>query len=307
MFSSQVSQVPHGVMPPAQLLNMPIDAAAGGIGRRLHARMAGGRTGDVHRRVGVDAARIFRAGDHLPLAAVPLHLDDRPAVRGNFDVGALERRAGARRVLGLRPRQAGEHQLLVGVFVVDHEQTMRRRIGRARNREISEVVVVVSELQPLGGGGVRRRIERRRPGQHRIAPADQHVGVVAGSDVMIFVGAGFELVEAVARRRFRLGAPAAASASGDTAVAMAATPSAPLSTSRRAKRAAITSPSVGLSVGLRPTSSDSSRAMTDGTAVRILSVGIGHPLDRERRKRSAAPAAAKGSVPTPIVWPPQGV
>ena len=73
-----------------------------------------------------------------------------------------------------------------------------RRIGRARHRQIAEEVVIVTELQLLSGGGLLHRVEHRRCGQYRIAPADQDVGIVARGDMMRLVDAGGDFLEAVA-------------------------------------------------------------------------------------------------------------
>ena len=51
--------------------------------------------------------------------------------------------------------------------------------GAPRQREIAEEVVVVAELLRLGCGPLLDRVERRRSGQHRIAPADQHLRCIA--------------------------------------------------------------------------------------------------------------------------------
>jgi hypothetical protein len=101
--------------------------------------------------------------------------------------------------LAVLPPEARKHQLLVGVFVIDHEQPLRGRIPRTGQGEIAEEVVVVAELQFLRGPGLTARIEFRRARQHRIAPADQHVGVVAFGDMVIGIEARLQFLEYVAR------------------------------------------------------------------------------------------------------------
>ena len=91
---------------------------------------------------------------------------------------------------------AREHQMRVGVFVVDHQQAM---LGRAVDRDIADIVVVVAELLCLGLGRLLGRIEVRRIGKQRIAPAQQHVGVVARRHMMLVVDAGLKLVEGEGR------------------------------------------------------------------------------------------------------------
>ncbi len=53
---------------------------------------------------------------------------------------------------------------------------------------------VVKNWLPAGAGRPRAAA-RRRARHHRIAPADQHVGVVARRDVMVLVDAGLDLVK----------------------------------------------------------------------------------------------------------------
>ena len=69
--------------------------------------MTGGRAADVHRRIGVDAARIFRVADDLPFAVVAAHLDHRAAMRGHLDVDELRRHLGEHHVLDVLPRRPG--------------------------------------------------------------------------------------------------------------------------------------------------------------------------------------------------------
>ena len=108
-------------------------------------------------------------------------------MRRHLDVGQLLGHLGeADSFVVLRPSHAGEHQLLVGVLVVDHEQAV---LGAALDREVAEEVVVVPELLLLLLGGLRHRVEGRGAGQDRVAPADQDVGSVAQGDVVVSVDA----------------------------------------------------------------------------------------------------------------------
>ena len=172
-------------------------------------------------------------------------------MRGHLDVDELRGHVGEHHALDVLPLEAGEHQLFVGVFEIHREQAVMRRIGRARHREVADEVAVVAELlgaarprsassdrtparpPPPGrpsGSARRRRSPPPRDGCCRCRPRPRRSGSATA-------------LSALARL-------AAASASGLTVAAMAATPSAPLRMSRRPSRAAITSPMVGLSVGL---------------------------------------------------------
>ncbi len=61
-------------------------AAPGRIGLGLHARVAGGRACELHRRRRVEPARIARSLRHAPLAVLALDLEHRAAMRSHFDV-----------------------------------------------------------------------------------------------------------------------------------------------------------------------------------------------------------------------------
>ena len=67
-------------------------------------------------------------------------------------------------------------------------------------RKEGDVVVVVAEALGLLAGSERLRVERRQTGNERIAPADQHLGVVALRHVMALVDARGQLAEGVAHR-----------------------------------------------------------------------------------------------------------
>src|SRR5690606_38438281 len=73
------------------------------------------------------------------------------------------------------------------------------RIGCARYRQVAEVVAVVAELLSLSRSRLRKRIERRRAGQHGITPADQDVGVIPFGHMVLLVRAGGDFLELEAR------------------------------------------------------------------------------------------------------------
>ncbi len=62
-------------------------------------------------------------------------------------------------------------------------------------REEGDVVVVVAELLQLRFGALPQRIESGRVGKQRIAPAEQHVGLIALGDVVSLIDAGFDFRE----------------------------------------------------------------------------------------------------------------
>ena len=153
-------------------------------------------------------------------------------MRGHLDVRHVLRHLAEARLLGvLRTREAGKHDLLVGVLVIDHEEAM---LGAALEREVAHEVVVVAELLLLGRGGLRVRVERRGTRQDRVAPADQNVGAVARGHVMGLVDAGLDLGEAEAGLgRAASARRPAARARGDTVAVIAATASEFFKRSRR--------------------------------------------------------------------------
>ena len=101
---------------------------------------------------------VIRAVEHdPPILAVARDLDHGDAVRRHLDVDQLLRHVlEAGRILTFL--QGREHQLLVRVFVIDAKQPTA---AAAVDREIGDVVVVVSELPELCGCGLRERIERQ--------------------------------------------------------------------------------------------------------------------------------------------------
>ena len=76
---------------------------------------------------------------------------------------------------------AGEHVAAARVLVV-HAQEPEARRPRVERQE-PHVVAVEAELSPCGGCGLVVQVEGGRAAQDRVAPADEHVGGVAGGDV----------------------------------------------------------------------------------------------------------------------------
>lgn len=77
-------------------------------------------------------------------------------------------------------------------------------IGRTRHRQIADIIVIVTELLLLRSGVLLQRIEYRHVRQHRIAPADQDIGIVAFGEVMLLVDPGSDLLEWETAVRLRL-------------------------------------------------------------------------------------------------------
>ena len=124
------------------------------------------------------------------------------AVGRQLDLSFLRRGAalGRLRLAGFRrPVPIGEHQVRGGVFVVDAEQAMVRAVRAERQRLIADVVAVVAELLFLGRTRLMHRIEGRRSLDHLVAPADQDIGIVAGSYLMALA----DLVRRLGKRQRR--------------------------------------------------------------------------------------------------------
>ena len=60
---------------------------------------------------------------------------------------------------------------------------------------IADEIGVVAELARLAFGRLARGVEFRRVGEQRIAPAQEHLGVVALGHVMGLVDAGLDFLE----------------------------------------------------------------------------------------------------------------
>ncbi len=144
------------------------------------------RTVDLEAGVHGDAAVQPRAADRhrpprsRPGAAPDLH--DRHPVRGHRDLLDRDVVVQTRR----------EHQLLVGVLVVHHEQ---RPV--AGQRQHAHVVAVVAELLRRGLGALAAYVEGRRVREHRVTPTHHDV---AGEAVR-----GGHLVGDVRRHRREVG------------------------------------------------------------------------------------------------------
>lgn len=107
-----------------------------------------------------------------------------------------------------------EHQLTVGVLVVDGQQTVPGVVGTQRQREIADVVVVVPKLRLLRLRRLVVDVEVRSTGGHGIAPADQNASVIPFGDVHLFVIAVGQFLEGKRGDRFREGLAAGASNDG---------------------------------------------------------------------------------------------
>jgi peroxiredoxin len=140
-----------------------------------------------------DAAVMGAVEHDAPSIAVAGDLNDGHAMGGHLDLDQFRRHLlEAGRVLA---PDAREHDLLVGVFVIDAEESARPALIE---RDEAHIVVVVAELLQLRRGTLRAWIEGRRIGEQRIAPAEQHLRVVAGSQMMRLVDARLDFREAEA-------------------------------------------------------------------------------------------------------------
>ncbi len=160
--------------------------------------MAGGRAGQLHRRIGGQASVKGRADDRAPALSLLTDFDHGAAMRGDFRERDLARDAG-----GIIFAHAGEHQVRRGVFVVHTEEAARGAVRIRIKRDEADEVVVVAELPALGFGGLVQRIEGRAVFPEGIAPAQEERGVVAFGDVMELVHAARDLREAEGRRGAR--------------------------------------------------------------------------------------------------------
>ena len=161
--------MPQGVTPPAQLLMVPNTLVPVGSAMVLKPGVAGSGAGDLHLGVGGDAAVVLAVGHHRHLPFVLADLDDRAAVGRHLDVDLLlgERRDRRSRLRRYR-HHAREHEVRVGVLVVDDEQAV---LGGALERDEADVVVVVAELRALGVRGLRRRDRTRASRQRAHRPS----------------------------------------------------------------------------------------------------------------------------------------
>ena len=147
-----------------------------------------------------DPPRKLRPRHHAPCALDAFNLDHAAAVCCHR---SADLRVGKPRHHGL-PARAGEpevHEFIIRVLVVDHEQPT---ITPAFERNEPDEVVVVAELRLLARSRGIGRIELRCTRQHRIAPANEDVSVIAGSNVVGLVGSGANFCEGEAGFRRRL-------------------------------------------------------------------------------------------------------
>ena len=70
----------------------------------------------------------------------------------HFHFGNVPRHLGKRRCAAtprILPTEARKHQLLVGVLVIDTQQSVLGRIGCARQGEVAKIIVVIAKLLGL--------------------------------------------------------------------------------------------------------------------------------------------------------------
>ena len=168
-------------------------AVAEGAERRRAGRVGGGldevaaadRTDELEGGLGGDAAvERGRLGvDPLAVGVLAGHLHDGHAVGVHRDLHLV---VGERRGVGV----AVEHQLVVGVLVVDDEDGL---VGAAVAQD-ADVVAVVAHLTGLGGGRLVVEVEGGGTGEDRVAPGDDRGPAEAlGHDDL--VGAGVDRVD----------------------------------------------------------------------------------------------------------------
>jgi hypothetical protein len=110
----------------------------------------------------------------------------------HLDVHEIAGHLGKAHVLGVLVADAREHQLLVGVLVIHHEEAV---LARPVDRDEGQEVAVVAELAPLGLGRLRLRVEGGRARQHRIAPPQQDLRIVTLGDVVGLIHPRLDLLE----------------------------------------------------------------------------------------------------------------
>ena len=89
------------------------------------------------------------------------------AVRGHLDVDLVLGQGLHLHLAFSEGNKAGEHQVRIGVFVIDHEQAV---FGRAVDRNIADIIVVVAKLLGLCRSTLLEGIELRRVCKDRVAP-----------------------------------------------------------------------------------------------------------------------------------------
>ena len=198
---------PPGGVSSGAVVERAQDGPPGGVGGRPQHRGAGGRT--VHREGGmrVDApvaGAVLEVGVGR-LRTSALDLDDGHAVRRHDDLELLHGEVARRRVVA-------EHEVVVGVLVVEDEQAVAGAGVAAVAPGEVKIVAVVAGLAPLLLRRLGVEVELRGVAPQRVAPADDRRPVVAvGDDHVVDVGRGRgdhpELVQApgVGRGRGRVG------------------------------------------------------------------------------------------------------
>ena len=173
-----------------------IGAARGHAGGRVggdNEVAAGHRPGQIHRRIGGDAAIVGGVVSHTPAAVLILrHAHDGHAVGidlGSHFVGRTRAAVGIGRATVRRPECA-----LVDVFVVHREQEIARR-GFLAQREVVHAVMVHAHGVGLDFGREHQAlVERRGRCVDRRAPGNEYLRRIArGHDHGILLGTGDRL------------------------------------------------------------------------------------------------------------------
>ncbi len=154
------------------------NAGAGGVGAGTQSRVAAGGAGHLGEGAAGDAAVVAAVLHHGPSAGAVLpHFQDAVAVGGQFHLHL----PGIEAV----PPGAGPHQVGVGVLVVHAQQPVARLRTVVAKGQVGDEVVVVAELPGLPGRIEPVRLPRGSTALHAIAPAHQHLRVVAGCDLVV--------------------------------------------------------------------------------------------------------------------------
>ena len=161
---------------------------ARGVRRRLHAWVARCGTRYAHLRVSRDAAVIAAVVDHAPTVALLRDLDDRKALRRHLDFALLAGQIG-------QALHSGKAKRSAVVLVVHAEEPACRRARPARQRHISDEIVVGTELLLLLGAALPPGAVLWRAAMNRITLADQHLSVVSGRDEVFVVSGASDLGE----------------------------------------------------------------------------------------------------------------
>ncbi len=217
--------------------------------------MTGHGTAQRHLGTGGDTAVVCTVEHRLPLAVLLADFDYRAAMGGHFDIHLFLRERGLFHLAIDDLDKAGEHQVRIGIFVVDHEDAMFRR---PLDGDIADIIIVVAELARLRFGRLSGRVEFWRIGEKLVAPAQKHISIIAFRDMMIGIHTGFDLLEGKGRTgcsaritRTQQGERTYGCRNGRDSERSTQKP-------RREKRRLMISPMVGLSDGLRGSASASS-------------------------------------------------